>query len=111
MPPALRGRGLLAFAVVSFSAFVVSRPALAVDCNTLPSPVYGSGANAVKPLVSRIGAALSQASPPITLVYQGPGQCVGLNQLFGEVPITGTALYWDAQGEHSCTLPLTGQAI
>jgi len=106
------GRGLPAVALLSVT-LAASRPALAIECSALPSPVYGSGANAVKPLVSKVGLALAKANPPLTLVYQGPGQCVGLNGLLGDVAMTGTAIYWDpvTGKESSCDLPLTGQKI
>jgi hypothetical protein len=62
--------------------------------------------------VSKVAAALSAANPPLTIIYQGPGQCVGLNGLLNNVPMTGTASYWDTSGvELKCDLPLAGQAI
>lgn len=113
MSPKFRGRGWVLSFVALLGALGVSFPArAAIQCSSLPSPVYGSGANAVKPLISRVAKALSASASPLTIVYQGPGQCVGLNGLLNDVPMTGTASYWDASGvESKCDLPLTGQPI
>jgi ABC-type phosphate transport system substrate-binding protein len=114
MHVARNGRGACLSLLAALVALVSGRTALAaVDCATLPSPVYGLGANSVKPLVSKVAAALAAANPPLTVVYQGPGQCVGLNALLGPVNMTGTATYWDATGqEKSCNLPaLDGQPV
>jgi hypothetical protein len=79
------------------------------DCADLPAPVYGLGANAVKPLLKRLAQGLANATDPETIVYQSPGQCVGINGLLAGTKITGTATYWDDAGtELTCTLPITG---
>ncbi len=86
--------------------------ALAVDCATLPNPVYGLGGSATKPILGKVAAGLAAAAVPQTIVYQAPGACVGINGLIASTPITGTASYWDVAGkEQSCTLPPAGQAI
>jgi hypothetical protein len=86
--------------------------AAAVDCDTLPNPIYGLGGSATKPILGKVAAGLSVAAVPQTVVYQAPGACVGINGLIASTPITGTASYWDSAGkEQSCTLPPAGQAI
>lgn len=81
----------------------------ATACGDLPDPVYGLGANAVKPLFKQLGKGLSSAAQPQTIVYQAPGQCFGINGLAGGTPITGNAIYWDETGtELTCTLPDLG---
>lgn len=95
-------------------ALALSAPAVAwaVDCNTLPNPVYGSGGSAQKPLLARLGARLAALPTPRTLIYQAPGACVGVNALFASTRVTGQASYWTAAGmEQTCDLPLTGQAV
>jgi hypothetical protein len=100
--------GLLA--CTSFTPLVFGGDVL--DCDELPSPVYGLGANAVKPLFKRLGQGLSSAASPETIVYQAPGQCVGINGLLAGTDITGTAIYWDETGtELTCTLPITGVPV
>lgn len=101
------GGALLA---LSLAAWVSPRVAMAVDCNTLPNPVYGSGGSAQKPLLARVGSALAAAGSPVTVIYQSPGACVGLNALLASTRLTGNASYWTATGtELQCTLPVTGQ--
>lgn len=91
------------------AAFMAATEAAALDCDTLPSPVYGRGANAVKPILKRLGQALAQAPSPETIIYQAPGQCFGINSLLDGEPLTGTASYWDATGtEQTCDLPVLG---
>lgn len=96
-------------ALALFSAF----PAFADgNCADKPTPIYGLGGSATKPLLGKIAAALAAANPPRTIVYQAPGACLGINGLISGTPITGTATYWDTTGaEQTCKLPDTGQAI
>lgn len=86
--------------------------ALALDCASLPSPVYGLGGSAAKPYLGKIASALTKAGGQPTLVYQAPGACFGINGLLSGEKITGTASYWDAEGkEQTCDLPLTGVEV
>jgi ABC-type phosphate transport system substrate-binding protein len=62
-------------------AATAASEARADDCSTLPNPVYISGSSAVKPFAAKVGAELRQLDPPITVVYQGPGSCVGVDYL------------------------------
>src|SRR5262249_20753889 len=87
-----------AAALAAAVAFTAARPVWAVACNTLPSPIYGIGASAPKPLFAKYATALTNASPPQTLVYQYPGACYGPNGIINATPMTGTASYWDAAG-------------
>lgn len=83
--------------------------ALAIQCGALPSPTYGLGGSAQKPLIARVATALAQAAPPTTVIYQAPGACFGINALISRTPLTGTASYWDTNGkEQQCDLPLAG---
>ncbi|MFT3773684.1 MAG: hypothetical protein QM820_50565 [Minicystis sp.] len=102
-------RRIAVAATAALTASSLAAPALAVPCNTLPSPIYGIGGSAPSQLFSKVGKALSNASPPQTLVYQAPGACFGPNAILNGTKITGTANYWDATGtQQSCDLPLTG---
>jgi ABC-type phosphate transport system substrate-binding protein len=102
--------GVVAAALVA--SLAAQRAAHAADCSTLPNPIYGQGGNSPKPLVAKLGAALTAANPPQTIVYQSPGQCTGLDTLIADGGITGTASYWTADGvETTCTLSLTGDPI
>jgi ABC-type phosphate transport system substrate-binding protein len=84
----------------------------AVACRDLPTPVYGTGGSTPKPLIGKVGAALAAATPALTIVYQSPGACHGINSVAGDVKLTGTASYWDATGkELTCDLPVTGEPV
>jgi hypothetical protein len=94
----------------ALTATSIAAPALAAACNTLPSPIYGIGGSAPSQLFAKLGKALSNASPPQTLVYQSPSACAGVQAILNGTPITGTANYWDATGaQKSCDLPIVGQ--
>lgn len=81
----------------------------ATDCGTLPKPVYVTGSSAVKPFLAGLGKALSGGNSPVTIVYKGQGSCTGVSAILEEVPMTGTASFWDANGtEATCNLELTG---
>lgn len=89
-----------------------SNPARAVDCASLPSPVYGKGGSAAKPTIGKIAGALTKVGGQPTVIYQAPGACFGINSLISGEKLTGTASYWDADGkEQTCDLPLTGADI
>lgn len=89
-----------------------SRAASAAPCADLPAPViYGLGGSATKPLLSKIAGGLTAAGT-LSVVYQAPGACLGINGLLADTKITGTASFWDATGrEQSCTLPDAGQTV
>jgi hypothetical protein len=97
---------------VGLATLAASGKALAVDCSTLPNPVYGLGGSSTKPILGKVAAGLVVAATPQSIVYQAPGACLGINGLIGNTLLTGTASYWDAAGkEQSCTLPGAGQPI
>lgn len=104
-------RGARGVAAASALALLAAAgEARAVDCNTLPSPVYGSGGSAQKPLLARLAARMAALPSPRTLIYQAPGACVGVNALLNNTRLTGQASYWTAAGvEQTCDLPLAGQ--
>lgn len=107
----------LSWISASVTALVlVSSPRLAhaggdVDCTDLPNPTIGVGGSASKPLLALVGTALAGDAEPFTLIYQSPGACFGITTFVDDTPITGTASYWDADGnELMCSLPVTGVA-
>jgi len=80
-----------------------------VLCTELPNPTIGVGGSASKPLLALVGTALAGGADPLTLVYQSPGACFGITTYVDDTPITGTASYWDADGnEQMCSLPVVG---
>lgn len=84
----------------------------AAPCSDLTNPIYGSGGSATKPLLGKLASKLIAATPALSVVYQAPGACVGVNGLFAGTKLTGTASYWDATGkEQQCELPEAGVDI
>ena len=110
--PSRTPRLTAAAALLACLTCVAPRAALAaVDCSTLPSPIYGIGGSAHKPLIARFAGALAATNAAYTVVYQAPGACVCINTLIGNTKLAGgsTASYWDAAGkEQQCTIPLAG---
>ncbi|MDB4928415.1 MAG: uncharacterized protein JWM10_899 [Myxococcaceae bacterium] len=95
----------------ALAALLLTPTAWAVDCNTLPAPIYGTGGSAQKPLFARFGARLAGLPTPRTVIYSSPGACFGINA-FTATPtrMTGNASYWSAAGvEATCALPVAGQ--
>jgi hypothetical protein len=99
---------------VAAACLAAATPARAdnLKCADLPSPVYGLGGSAYKPLIGKTAAALAKAKWPRTVVYQAPGACFGVNGLISGTKITGTASYWGEDGkEQTCDLPVTGSDV
>lgn len=108
----MRIKTLLPALAVFAATSAVAESAWCQACDSLPNPVYGLGANAVKPLFKNVGRQLAGASTPQTIVYQSPGQCSGINGLLAGSLLTGTASWWNDQGvEGTCTLPIEGTPI
>ena len=94
------------------------KPAHAVSCDAIPSPVEGKppapviyveGANAVGPFLVPLQQALSIDPNPITLVYIGDGGCLGASNFFNDLPISAKPkpVYYSAQVQGNCELPST----
>jgi hypothetical protein len=80
--------------------------------------VYVTGSTAVKTFLGTVAQVLARSDipgqTPYTIVYQGQGSCVGVDAMLKNVPIKGTASYWDpnvtdlTQAERKCDLPADG---
>jgi ABC-type phosphate transport system substrate-binding protein len=81
--------------------------ARAADCdNAFPGVVYVAGSSAIKPFIAKVAQELAALTPPITIVYAGPGSCVGVGYVVdpGANRLTGTAVStWDKNGNESTT--------
>lgn len=87
-----------------------------ISCHALPNPLVITGSTAMKPFISRLGARLGNANPPITLVYQSVGSCVGAKAVVEDVPAVGVATWWDpvvaeSASERTCALPPGGLTV
>lgn len=100
----------LAAAALFAATTVAASQADAATCASLPNPVYVTGSSAAKPLLVKLGTALSKASPAVTLIYKGQGSCTGVDAIVNGTAITGTANYWTdgMSGDQTCDLDLTG---
>lgn len=92
------------------AVFAAAAPALAANCDTLPSPLYITGSSAAKPFIAALGKALAGTT---TLVYSSPGSCNGVDAIFNGTKMTGNASYWDSTGTaQMCTInPATGVTV
>ncbi|HET9953791.1 MAG TPA: hypothetical protein VFQ61_04790 [Polyangiaceae bacterium] len=70
--------------------------AMAAPCADLQNPVFVSGSSAVQGFLKEVAREL--VAQDITVVYQSGGSCVGVNNVVGGTPLTGTATTWDAAG-------------
>ena len=90
---------------------LAARTAGAVQCSTLPTPIYVTGSTAAKPLLAEIGKLMAAQTPPATIVYVGQGSCAGVDAIVSGTPITassGTPSYWDTAGaELTCDVTLS----
>ena len=76
--------------------------ARAADCGTYPNPVYVAGSTASKP----IWAALAQKLTGVSIIYQAPSSCVGLNDVVTAVADTKPAIFEDGSAAGiACTTP------
>jgi hypothetical protein len=94
-------------AALLVTAALAGRAGAAGNCADLPSPIYGIGGSAQKPLLAAISKGLASLPPPdtATIVFQAPGACFGIYTINDDSLLTGTASYWDATGvEQTCSL-------
>ena len=116
--PVKRALPMLAVASCALS-ITMGAHAQTVDCSGLSSHViYVAGSTAVQPFLATIGKNLAALNPPIYVVYQGQGSCVGVGALANpddttKNSITGTATYWDTTGAAlTCNLAaITGNVV
>jgi ABC-type phosphate transport system substrate-binding protein len=50
-------------------------------CNSYAHPVYIAGSSASQPLLQALAYQLKQAGSPISIIYESPSSCVGLNDV------------------------------
>jgi ABC-type phosphate transport system substrate-binding protein len=105
----------MAGAVFAFSWALQAQAQTAPNCADLPNPVFVAGSTAAQPFLAKVAGDLAASTPPITVVYQGQGSCVGVGYLTSSSnTITGTGVYWDSSGtavSGGCTLSLTGNTV
>jgi len=115
--PVKRALPMLAGAACALSGALPALAQTVPDCSTLSHPVYIAGSTAAKPFLLAIAKNLASQTPPITVIYQGQGSCVGVNYMASSPvgTISGTGIYWDSSTsttDLSCNLSaITGDAV
>ncbi len=101
-------------ALVGVAAVAVPKAAFAVTpaCSSFPNPVFISGAAVSKPLVQALAKVLAGDGSNISIIYQNPDSCLGLNDLIEGQASTESGisvLYLGANGTSTtaCTLDTT----
>jgi hypothetical protein len=81
-------------------------------CSSLPHAVYATGSSALQKLLARVGGLLgANANSPVTFVYLTSASCTGVAAILDDVPVSGTAQYFDPLGNAlPCALP-PGQLV
>lgn len=98
-----------ALGVLIASSQLASADNLSCTDPALPDPIVVAGSTAVQPLVQLLGKALAGTT---TVIYAAQGSCVGVSDILGAVPVTGTAIYFDGTGATlTCNLPAAGMAV
>lgn len=111
----MRVRVRLSFIVVALALCRVASVASAANapCSSLTNPIYGIGGSSSLLYLGKLGGALAALPSPntMTIVYQSPAACNGINTILNNTLLTGTATYFDATGTaQTCDLPAGGQA-
>ncbi len=92
------------------TVLALATPARAATCASYPNPVYIAGSSAVQPLLQTIAGPLGQATPPVSIIYQSVGSCVGVSDITTPTSEVATANYIDPTTGTltACTFPATG---
>lgn len=99
-----------------------SRAAWAIDCNTLPNPVYIQTGDTQEPLMKSLGQKLRESKiNPMTLIYKTSGSCTNIDAMYKGTPLTTNPQYipsaledptWDSsKPTPQCTVDPQGVAL
>jgi len=79
---------------VAASMLSSTREVLAIDCNTLPNPVYIQTGDTQEPLMKSLGQKLRESQVhPMTLIYKTSGSCTNIDAMYKGTPLTTNPLY------------------
>ena len=89
---------------------MASRPALAVDCDTLPNPVYFPATTLLENYLSKISPVLADAmavgEDQMTIIHFPLSSCISYELIHDELPVTGTGVYYLPDGtQEVCDMP------
>jgi len=98
------------FAPALLSLFAAT-PALAVDCDTLPNPVYFPATTLLESLLADVSPTLADASlvgeDQMTIVHFPLSSCLTYDMHKDQETLTGTAIYYLPDGtQEACDMPV-----
>ena len=114
-------RHLLAAAAATIALLGV-RTASAIDCSTLPNPVFIQNGDTQEPLMKQLGKALRESTVnPITIVYRNSGSCTNIEAMYSGTKLTVNPSYvpsaaedptWDpSKPSPQCTIAPGGEDL
>jgi hypothetical protein len=94
-----------------FGMVLLPSVAIAVDCDTLDNPVYFPATTLMESLLARVSPVLADASragtDQMTIIHFPLSSCLTYDLHKDQQPLTGTAIYYDAEGTQlTCDMPL-----
>lgn len=100
----------------------VASEAFALDCSTLPNPVYIQNGDTQEPLLKALGQKLRNAKAnPVTLIYKNAGSCTNIDAMYKGTKLTTNPSYIPSQTEDptwdstkpspQCTMSPNGRAL
>lgn len=98
----MKSRALLCLvpAAAASAALLAARPAAAIDCAALPSPLYLQVGDTQEPLMKSLGKQLRESAVhPMTLVYLTAGSCTNIDAFYNDTKITQNPKYVPSAAE------------
>jgi len=87
-----------------------------VDCTTLPNPVYFPATTLLESLLEELSPQLADPAlmgdDAMTIVHFPLSSCIAYDVQREQMPVSGTAIYYTADGEQgSCTMPNDSEVL
>lgn len=81
-------------AAAAMAVLGTSYPAFAVDCNSLPNPIYIQSGDTQEPLLRALGQKLRESQVnPMTLIYKTSGSCTNIDAMYKGTLLTTNPQY------------------
>lgn len=78
----------------ALAALSIPRSAFALDCNTLPNPLYIQTGDTQEPLMKALGQKLRESlANPITIIYKTSGSCTNIDAMYNGTKLTTNPYY------------------
>ena len=109
-PPPLLRRSI-APSIALGLALLASPPAQAVDCDTLPNPVYFPATTLLESLLAEVLPTLADAMAAgpdqMTIIHFPLSSCISYDVIREEQPLTGSGVYYLPDGtQETCDMPV-----